>query len=184
MSCEKYEQEIFESFGMNIISGDLQSHLEACETCKKMYEHMKSISTGIGSDELFYDSDVEIEERVEAVNKKIDELELSKVISPAKWKSYVPMAAALLIVLGVGLISRILLHTSDSQNLSDNANNEVALVSLNANETKTLNEIELSEFVDQYSTEYTLENEMSFFGDISEEEYQYLEENLNVGEIL
>ena len=184
MSCKNYEEEIFESFGTIDISNDLQSHLKSCKACNEIYTNLHALSTGIGSDDLFYDSENAIEKRVDEINTKIDEIELSKVISPARWKSYVPMAAAIFLVLGIGLISKLVLYNNDTNLVADLSQNETTLVSLNATETKALSEIEISEFVDQYSSEYRLDNELSLLDDISEEEYQYLEENLKIGEIL
>ena len=186
MSCEKYEIELLESFGMNALSTELQNHLAICASCKIVYENLLSTAIAIGSDEIFYEPKEIITQKVEAVNNKIDALELSNVVDVSnRWKSYVPLAAALLIIVAVGLMTTFLLQfDSTSQIANNNTNNNNIFVSLDDADTQSLSEIEFSEFVDSYTTEYGLETELNLLDDMSEEEYKYLEENLNIGEIL
>lgn len=185
MSCKKYEQELFESFGLDSLSSGLQAHINICTSCKEIYNNLQSVSSEIGSDELFYESDEIVAKRVEAVNDKIDQLELSKVVDvTSRWKAYVPMVAALFLVLGVGLITKFLLQFDDSIHTADNSVTELMFVSLTDADTKSLTEIDFAEFVDDYTSEFGLDNELHLIDDLSEEEYKYLEENLNIGEIL
>ena len=65
-----------------------------------------------------------------------------------------------------------------------NTNSEYLSFSLNDEDTKFLTEVDFSEFVDDYTSEFGLDNDLNMLDDISEEEYKYLEENLNIGEIL
>ncbi len=178
MSCNKYEQDLFESFGVDSLSDELKKHIQTCASCNDIFNNLQSVTSEIGSDDLFYESDEVVAKRVDAVNTKIDELELFKVIDPkTRWKSYVPMAAALFLIVGVGLITKLTLHFDGSIQSADNSKPEITFVSLTDDDTKSLAEIDISEFVDDYNTEFSLD-------EMSEEEYKYLEENLNIGEIL
>ncbi|HDL01398.1 MAG TPA: hypothetical protein ENH23_04115 [candidate division Zixibacteria bacterium] len=185
MNCKKYEQELFESFGINSFSSELLKHINTCDSCKDIFANLHAVSTTFGSDELFFESDEIVAKRVEAVNDKIDQLELSKVVDvKSRWKSYVPMAAALFLVLGVGLLTKVLLQFDTSTQTAVNTNSEYLSFSLNDEDTKFLTEVDFSEFVDDYTSEFGLDNDLNMLDDISEEEYKYLEENLNIGEIL
>ncbi len=185
MNCKKYEQELFESFGINSFSSELLTHINSCDACKDIFDNLQAVSETIGSDELFFESDEIVAKRVEAVNDKIDQLELSKVVDvKSRWKSYVPMAAALFLVLGVGLLTKVLLQFDTSTQTAVNTNSEQLSFSLNDADTKLLTEVDFSEFVDDYTSEFGLDNDLNMLDDISEEEYKYLEENLNIGEIL
>lgn len=182
MNCKKYEQELFESFGINSFSSELLTHINTCDSCKDIFDNLQAVSTTIGSDELFFEPDEIVAKRVEAVNNKIDQLELSKVVDvKSRWKSYVPMAAALFLVLGVGLLTKVLLQFDTSTQTAENTNSEYLL---NDADTKLLSEVDFSEFVDDYTSEFGLDNDLNMLDDISEEEYKYLEKNLNIGEIL
>ncbi len=185
MSCEKFELELFESFGSGEFSFELQAHLKNCSACQAIQQNLQSVSTEIGSDELFFETDATVNKRVEEVNSKIDQLELSKVVDvSSRWKAYVPMAAALVLVFGVGLITKVALQFVDTPETAEISQVEMLFVSLTDEDTQSLTEIEFSEFVDDYTTEYTLDNELKMLDEMTEEEYKYLEENLNIGEIL
>ncbi len=185
MSCKKFEFEMFESFGSGDLSLELQTHLENCSACQVIYQNLQSVSTEIGSDELFFESDETVNKRVEEVNSQIDQLELSKVVEvSSRWKAYVPMAAALFLVFGVGLITKFALQFVETPETAEISQVEVLFVAFTDDDAQSLTEIEFSEFVDDYTTEYTLDYELKMLDEMTEEEYNYLEENLNIGEIL
>ncbi len=185
MSCKKFELELFESFGSETLSDELRVHLKTCLACKEIYDNLQLVSGSIGTDDLFYESDEVVAKRVEAVNDKIDQIELSKVVDiTARWKAYVPMAAALFLVLGVGLIAKFAMQFNDTTQLADNQKTELMFAMLTDDDTQSITETEFSEFLDSYTTGYTNEDELNLLDDLSEEEYKYLEENLNMGEIL
>ena len=185
MSCEKYEQELFESFGLSSQSQELQNHLKTCLTCQETFDNLQTLLPEIGVDEHFYQTDEDIVKSVEAVNVKIDQVELAKVVDVnSRWKAYVPMAAAILLIVGVGVIANLVLQLDDTMNTADNSVVEKIFVSLTDDDSQELAQIELSELIDEYSTEYSLDTELNLLDEISEEEYQYLEDNLNIGEIL
>ena len=100
------------------------------------------------------------------------------------WKTFVPVAAALFIVLGVGLIAQFV-KTGDTPQMSDQTDAQgLFAIALTDEETAEINAIEIDDFVDQYTTDYKIVDEMQMLDDISDDEYKYLEENLNIGEIL
>ena len=184
MNCEKCQNEIFELIGNQTLSAEAQAHCAACADCQKLVDDLKSVTGEFGSDQLFYSDQVEIDKSVELVNQRIDEHEMSKVVDiSARWKKYVPVAAAILLVIGIGLISQVVSIFDDRPQIAD-TNGIIDFVKLDDYETKQLGEMDFSEFVDEYSSEYGLSEGMQMIDDITEEEFKYLEEQINIMEIL
>ena len=185
MNCNEVKDLIFESFGVQENNEALQKHLSSCEDCRKLYETLSSQAQKFGTDKNFELSESEQANLLEKINADIDQHELNKVIKvePA-WKSYVPMAAAILLVLGVGFISQLIFKFGNGTETATNQDERVSYVALTVEDVTEIKSIELDEFVDQYSSQYDIDDEINMLDDLSEEEYQYLNENLDIGEIL
>lgn len=185
MNCNEVKDLIFESFGVQENNETLQKHLSSCEDCRKLYETLAAQAQDFGTDKNFELNQSEQANLLEKINADIDRQEIDKAvnITPA-WKSYVPMAAAILLVLGVGFISQLIFKFGSGTDTATNQNDRVAYVGLTDEDITEIKSIELDEFVDQYSSQYDIDDEINMLDDLSEEEYQYLNENLDIGEIL
>lgn len=182
MSCEKYQNEILENFGTDILSAETKEHLETCQQCRELLNDLKSARKDFGSDEAFFD--IDIEESVEAINQRIDNMEITKVISIPKWKSFVPVAAAIILVVGIGLLIQVPMLFNNGGQSANNGDTNGQLLKLTDDDVSELKQIDYAEFIDDYSSEYDLDRDVLLNDDITEEEYQYLDKHLDIGEIL
>jgi predicted anti-sigma-YlaC factor YlaD len=185
MKCDLIKDKLLESFGNTELTSDLINHLNECTECRQYYQELLSITDSIRFEEDFYLTQAERERFVAEVDKKIDQHELSKVtdITP-KWKSYVPVAAAIVMILGIALVSQLsyLFDSSDQNNITDN--NDSLWINIDKSEIEFVNNDNYENVLIDYSS---VENSVSndwIIDDVTEEEYQYMLDNFDIGEIL
>ena len=184
MNCEKCQNQLYELFGEKQLPDEIQKHVDTCNGCYELLTELQNVKAGLGTDEQFVEGMIDPDRMVETVNSKIDKLEISKVTSIARWKTFVPAAAALVIIVGVGFLSQIMLKIDPSQSNNRIDSIPPVLVKLSQIEIDELNKSDFNEFVDEYSYEYGFDEELESMDDLTEEQFQYLQEHLDVEEIL
>ena len=185
MKCDLIKDKLLESFGNTKLSSELRNHLNECTECRQYYQELLSITEDIGGEDNFNLTQAEREQFVAKVDEKIDQHELRKVtdITP-KWKSYVPVAAAIVMILGIALVSQLsyLFDSSDRINITEN--HDSLWINIDKTEIEFVNNDNYENVLIDYSS---IDNSVSdewILDDVTEEEYQYLLDNFDIGEII
>lgn len=185
MKCDLMKDKLLESFGDKQLSNDLKDHLNGCSECQQYYHELLSLTDDIRFEKDFYLNNDDKEQLITKIDEKIDQQELRKVtnITP-KWKSYVPVAAAIVMILGIALVSQLsyLFNGSDQVNITEN--NDSVWIDIDNSEIEFVNnDIYENVLIDYSSVENSVTNDW-IVDDVTEEEYQYILDNFDIGEIL
>jgi uncharacterized protein YkvS len=186
MNCKDYQNLILESFGKNIIQEELEKHLQDCAECRKFKNELGTLSVKLGGDELFSLEQFEVEQMVKRVDAQIDDIETDKEFkSTPMWKYFVPVAAAIFLVLGIAFVGNIIQMFDSSGGVAENEFNEDTVIALiDINDIEDYSNISIEEFMPDFSNQNRDISDEALENDLTEDEYQYLVENFNIGEII
>lgn len=178
MKCNEVKNELMLITNDNEMTSSLSEHLARCADCKAYYEETKNILKDFASDDLFTLSGSETEDIINNVNRKLDKTN-PKIISLYR---YFSMAAAVILVLGVTYIAR---QTGEFDRGNSPLYSNSDSINTNDNIAKVLNGDD--EMYDLYLEQLNLENSENndqFWYYLSEEDFEYLEDNFDVKELL
>jgi len=185
MNCRNIQDELILYTGKRELPPDLQAHVNGCAACRSFWTEIISATAGLGSDSDFYLSETEIEASVSRVDERIDRLELGKVTDVrSAWKSFVPAAAAVVLLVGMSLIIYVAgwLNGDGGQTALDTP--DTSFVTLENGDMGALSENDFEYILYQVSIDHLGTGSEVLFDDITEEEIEYLDQNFDVGEIL
>ncbi|MEA1980916.1 MAG: hypothetical protein U9N54_08080 [candidate division Zixibacteria bacterium] len=178
MKCNEVKNELMLITDDKELTSSLREHLLRCADCKKYYEEMQNLLEDFGSDDLFSPTDSETDAMIKNINNEITKKK--PTIIPLH--RYLSIAAALILVLGVTYIARKtgefdkykqpIYANSDSINRAENNSN-------------LLNDD--YEMYGNYFEQLNLENyetDEEFLYYLSDEDFEYLEDNFDVKELL
>lgn len=188
MTCREFQEQLFDSFGQGELPAELQAHLETCAACRRVQSELNGAAGHLGDNELFAPVGDEVDGLLAAIDKQLD---AATVVIP-RWRTtvlrFAPVAAAVVLLLGIGLISqRSTVHemaaidtssTIDEYALLDNAD----LTYTNADES--LDEGTIDVLLDDYTSVNRVEPSRTLLDDLTEDELEYLTTNFDIGEIL
>tara|TARA_R110002073_G_scaffold216229_2_gene376488 strand:- start:52049 stop:52792 length:744 start_codon:yes stop_codon:yes gene_type:complete len=145
MKCENIQNNIVDFLDENLSKEDvnsIQNHLESCDECSKELEDMKKLFFDLSEDEMEQPSarlQINFEEMLDA-EKKEQEAPVIQLQERTNWKSYLRIAASILIVVSAFLIGKyadISSNTQVNQILaqieSQSASQRIAAVDLSEN---------------------------------------------------
>ena len=200
MNCRLCRDELLLHVGQQVLPDDLVHHLDVCAQCREVCADLKSISARIARDDDFLPFDVDADEFVADVEKKIarattDKSPAARHKAPSKrvawvgWQRYLPVAAAVLLVIGISLIGYRddqTYRAADSvESGATTATDEpVSLLALYEGALDQFDEAMLEVILSDFGEMEYLEASELLLDDLSDEELQYLRENFDVGEIL
>ena len=186
MNCKDIQDTLLENFGVFDISEDIKNHLRECESCRAYYSELENLHKRMGTDNTFKLDEHQITNITEQINEKIDTLEVEKETKATPmWKYFVPVAAGLVLVLGLALVGN-LIHWFENGNglaMNDDYTDSVMVV-ISQTDLEDYSGIEIDNILTEYSSQDDVVGEVLLIDDLTEEEYQYLEANLNIGDIL
>ena len=188
INCEQAYELIHLHFGSDELPEDLLVHLAECDSCRTYYDEMMSLAGDFGSDVDLPFTAEDIDRAVAGVEDRIDR-QPTVVFSPAKWLRPILRVAAVLMVVGLSYSSYQLglkSNLGDSLDTLQTVDGEVdrltALLEYDVDEE--MDEGLIGILIDDYCSVISYEATASLLDDISEEELEYLTENLEVGELL
>lgn len=186
MNCNDYQNRLLESFGEKILPEDLEKHLKECKDCITFRDELTTISGNIGSDELFRLGDIEVERMAEKIDSRIDRIELEKETKAIPmWKYFVPVAAAIFLVLGIASVGNFIQMFDDgSEVATKNIIDDSIFVIIGNNDIEDYSGISIDDLILDYTSQDNFISDAILTEDLTEEKYQYLEENFDIGEIL
>jgi hypothetical protein len=185
MKCDLIKDKILEYFGASELPDEIKEHLNQCPECRQFYQEMMSVSAEISQEENYYLTQKEQEQFIAKIDKKIDQHELRKVtdITP-RWKSYVPVAAAIVMILGIALVSQLANLFSGSDQINVVENNDSLWIDIDQSDIEFVNNENYENVLIDYSSVDNSVNSEWIIENVTEEEYQYILDNFDIGEIL
>lgn len=184
MNCEQIKIDLLESFGEENISAELKEHLDSCSECNAYYHELIALSEFTGSDEDFVLTNQEIDEMVETVDQKINQSEVvaNGTKSQTLWRYYLPVAAAVVLVFGLSWMGGLFSGrgTISDSNLADT----IMIASNNTETTENVTGADLAYLINDYSSGVSSADADLVVEEITDEEYEYLAQNFDIGDIL
>ena len=188
MNCEQAREIIELHFGHDELPVGLQDHLAECDSCRTYRGEMMSLSDGLGSDSDTPFSAKDFDRAAAGVAAKIDRRP-AVVSYSTKWLRPMLRVAAALVVVGLSYGSYRLGQESifgadlDTHQTADAEVDRLTTL-LEYDVDEEMDEGLIGILIDDYCSAVSYEATASLLDDISEEELEYLMENLEVGELL
>lgn len=193
MTCTEYRQELEQSFGQTLTEADTIQHLNSCAECREYWEQLASLAQELPDDSQFHSDDATIDalvQRVEdAIQPSVDIAPItqqeSDKVSTWTWMRLLPAAAAVLIVVGVG-IGGYLLGRNDINQTTGIDDQSVAMP------LGSIDDIDYDEpdgptfevLLSDFAADRPFDASEKLLNDITNEEMEYLTRNFDVGDLL
>ena len=180
MNCEQIQNELFDYLGQAVLPTHLARHLEDCPSCQQLWDELHTLSEHIGNDGLFYPAEHEVAQLAAQIDSAISSKEQ---LQPRSWRTLlnylVPIAAALLILLGIARIG------SKIQTWDETQPTENILYTLSGEASADeLDEGTISLLLEDFSSYDEISSSELLLDDLSDEEMEYLVKNMDIGELL
>lgn len=188
MNCEQARELVDLHFGLDHIPDELQTHLAECESCRSYHEEMTALAAGLESDT---DSPFSVEDFDRATAVVVERIDRQSTVAsgPSGWLRPLLRVAAVLMVVGLsyssyrmGVESNLDADLDTLQTAESDVDQLTVLLEYDTDEE--LDEGMIGMLIDDYCTDASYEATTTLLDDISEEELEYLMENLEVGELL
>ena len=179
MNCKSLQHELYEYLGEPQLPQRLEEHLGGCEECRTLWNELLSLSNHLGVDELFYPEPADTDSLAARVDRALDVRDTPRrrpVYSLTKY--LVPMAASVILLFGISKFAGWINHTETSRGI-DTVYCYVGDAAAEDFDESTINVL-LQDFADHPSVEAS----EWLLDDLTEEELEYLKENIDVGELL
>lgn len=193
MNCEQIKRELELYLGFEEIPDELAAHLTECEDCRAYWTELDAAAGFMGQDDDFYPSDAAIERAVRAVDDRIAARSQVTKITQLRWVSRVSSVAAAVLLLFVswstvqfgGVSTLATLNDEQRDSLIERAYPEDIVAEVDASETEyTLDDASVAALIEDYTDRYTYRGGEYLLDDLSDEEFEYLSESFDVGELL
>lgn len=188
MNCSRFQDQMLLYFGQKQLPEELREHLADCPACQALWEELTSLSDKLAGDDLFHPNDAQVEQLVSDVDVAIETIEQDKRHDISRirgiWYKYVPIAAAAALVVGIAIGGYLANRMTLETRLSDIASNENTFVSLYEEDYEELDEGTIGILIYDFTAEHSYEASEWLLDDLTEEEFHYLENNFDVGDLL
>lgn len=184
MTCAEVRETLYELFGPGELPGDVKVHLADCRECRQIWEELRTVGAHFDEEDAFDLSDRESARLMAAINNEIDKSDQTRESSLPRWLQLAaPVAAA-----AVLLLSIVITGGQFEARLSDSIDSLI----LSIDETTTaqealyddLDEATINVLLEDFSARPSAEPSNRLLEDLTEEEYEYLAKNFDVGDIL
>jgi len=192
MICAECRQALELSFGQSQPEPAVAEHLAQCAECRALWTEMSLVADSFKSDDAFeLDSDL-VEQMAREVDRRIDLIDQTmphyrpKPVgrwSLLSWSGAVPAAAAVLLVLGMGLAG-YWLGRWDVATDSPATTTTSSIIPETDQALEEPDELTVELLLDNFTSERRFNASESLLDDITEEEMNYLEKNFDIGAIL
>ncbi len=196
MTCARFQDEALLHFGENSLPEAMTAHLDQCPTCREFWNELSATAAAMPEDEDFFPSELEFNAAVAGVEARIDDLtrmaadqsEDTVVVSlRERVLRALPAVAAVLLMLTVGYNS-YLSEIGVSDTAETAAETIIDLSDLTALTTQeelfAPSDEALTALLDDFTMTAATDASEQLLDDLTAEELQYLEDNLDVGDIL
>jgi len=179
MKCEQVKEQLELFFGNDEFPEDIERHLQGCETCRKHREELQRLSEKLGVDADFEPSRSDLERAIAGVGSRIGSNQAPSII-PVSWLRPLSRVAAAILIVGVSYTTYLIgrkqaqyptVATVDTVQTatSDSAEMDDEFVSMLINDLSSNGYFDAGELL---------------LNDLTDEEMDYLKENMTVGDLL
>ena len=179
MKCEKIKEQLDLLFGSDELPEEIQQHLESCEDCRAYHQELRRLSEKLGGDSDFEPSTFDLEKAVAGVGHRIDS-QKTPSITPVSWLRQLSRVAAAVLIVGVSYTTYLIGQKQGQEPVA----RVVDTVLANTADTVEMDDYFVNMLIEDISSD-------SYFGagellldDLTEEELEYLTENMTVGDLL
>ena len=184
--------------GQPELPGNLQKAVEEDEEIRQYWLELQNTSQKLGNDDDFLPSNIDADSFIDELNERID-TSLQTKRTPEKVITYSPsfykwagVAAMFILVAGISIFS-LFFNRENGEISSVTIDNRAIAYYLgldpdisidNYDTTLTLSDNEFQVLVDNYTSQEPYQSLEGVIDDISEEEFEYLQKNFDVGDLL
>lgn len=179
MKCEQIQEQLDLLFGSEQLPEEIQQHLESCEDCRAHHQELLRLSEKLGVDEDFEPSAFDLEQAVAGVGDRIDSQKTPSIVPVSRLRQLSRIAAALLIV-GVSYTTYLI---GQKQGQEPVARVVDTVVASNA-DTVEMDDYFVSMLIEDFSSDAYFGAGEILLDDLTEDELEYLTENMTVGDLL
>ncbi len=185
MNCEQVKDLLLESFGERVQSEEIAEHLRGCPACREFAEELNELMTVAGTNEDFFPDPEVTESLIAGVETRIDRMESAKATPVHSiWRSYIPAVAALLVVVGFSVTAYMLNMFSSKHSAQVSPDSNASLLVIKDADVDSLSSGEVNFILNDYSADHSGTVSGDVYDNVSQEELEYLENNLKAGDIL
>jgi len=194
MNCTQVQQEMMLLFGSGDLPEEIQFHLDSCPECRDFAVELEALQNRLGDDDDFFPTDSETERLVVSVDAAIDEfesrkIEPSKVVAIAPSQNlfrgkYLAVAAAIVLVLGAYLVGQFSVEMPPHSTNIESDSLFSSVWSETDEEQYEPNDPAVGMLINDYAETARLSGVDELLSDITEEEYEYMMENFDIGDLL
>jgi hypothetical protein len=192
MNCAECRQELELRFGEEKLDAKIADHLAQCIECRTYRTELDGLATGLSEDVFVLDG-ATVEGLAQQVDERVARLDARRDAEPYEradrrslwsWVRAVPAAAAIVLVVGVG-VTGYWLGRWEVKSVATTAEQQSTPLSEFIDEEETEpDEVTVRVLLDDFTRERRLDASEYLLDGISEEELRYLESNFDIGEIL
>ncbi len=193
MNCDAVKERLLDCFGDPELPRELADHIRQCDDCRAEWEKLRALAVQMPPDSDFFLSDAEADRFVVKVAQAISRTEqrgdneirnprITRLFTALSWSRALPTAAAVVLLVGMSLIGQ------RSQRLAT----EPSTLSV---ETVIADEVNIAAYdepdddmvsalISKYSSEQDYGASEALLNDITEEEFEYLMDSFDPGDML
>ncbi len=199
MNCTQIQQELMLLFGTGDLPEEIRFHLDSCPECRDLATQLETAQNRLGDDDDFYPNDSEVERLAVSVDAAIDEIESRKIesrkIEPIKIEpvapsqnllrpKYLAIAAAVVLALGTYLIGQFSIDTTPPSAGYEDDSYFSTVWSETDEEQYEPNDRAIGMLISDYAETARFSGADEILSDITVEEYDYMMENFDIGDLL
>ena len=184
MNCEQFREEIELAFGEPTLPRDLQVHIDGCAECRRYCAELEAMASRLRRDSAAPFSVGELSATMASIERRVAEIPPTVIIPISRLRWITRIAAAVLVVAASMAAYRIGRHDGLRSTAADQTTVVSDLSALLDNEEESIDEHAVSVLIEDYSSRGFFGTGEGLIDDLSDEEMQYLMENLKVGELL
>ncbi|MBU0985215.1 MAG: hypothetical protein KKA42_15175 [candidate division Zixibacteria bacterium] len=181
MTCEEAREHVELSFGGDELVDGLPEHLAACESCRRFHDELNGLTGQLGSDSDFH---FNVEDAVDAVTAQISGRESRPVVN-LSWMRYLTRVAAGVVLVAASYVSyQVGSHDLNGTTDPVSVGYVAEVDSWLSDTTLTLDDETVDILIEDYARRSVYGAGEALLDDLTDDELEYLMENLDVGEIL
>lgn len=193
MTCIEIKQILDQSFGQTEHEPEVDEHLTNCSECREYWEQLVNLSEALPGDEQFSFDDATIDSLIEKVEDAIHPstditsitTQETKNITQVNLMRWLPAAAAVLLVVGVGIGGYFVGRTNlNPATATINQPTALLLGSVDESDYDEPDDPTFEVLLSQFTTDRPFDASEKLLDDITDEEMEYLTQNFDVGDLL
>jgi predicted anti-sigma-YlaC factor YlaD len=182
MNCGLCQQELSDLFGRSRLPQQITDHIDTCPDCREVYDEMVLLSERMGANTDFTPDRDRLKQLVANVEQAIVSIRGQNSNNSFR-NRFLAIAASVILMFGVASISYRLGTISGNKKIVTTEGGSRQGIGM-PDEEETLDETTISILLDDYIFETGYEACELLLDDLTDEEFDYLKKNLDVGGML